>query len=118
MNAAADATIADGRILGCRNGSKGFISAVDHRHDDAVRPIVQRALDVVMPIRRHPRVVLTPHAAYYSLEGYIEMRTKAAREILRALTGEAVHNPVNLHCLINPRAAIPRLSPPQDQAGQ
>lgn len=58
-------------------------------------------------IRRHPRVVLTPHAAYYSVEGYTEMRTKAAHEIRRALTGEAVHNPVNLHCLTNPRCKVP-----------
>jgi phosphoglycerate dehydrogenase-like enzyme len=58
-------------------------------------------------IRNHPRMVLTPHAAYYSVEGYIEMRTKGAREILRALTGEAVHNPVNLYCLTNPRCRVP-----------
>jgi phosphoglycerate dehydrogenase-like enzyme len=64
-------------------------------------------------IRRHPRVVLTPHAAFYSAEGWIEMRTKGALEGRRLLLGEAVRNPVNLHCLVNPRAVIPRLSPPE-----
>jgi C-terminal binding protein len=64
-------------------------------------------------IRRHPRVVLTPHAAFYSAEGWIEMRTKGALEGKRLLLGEAVRNPVNLHCLVNPRAVIPRLSPPE-----
>jgi phosphoglycerate dehydrogenase-like enzyme len=64
-------------------------------------------------IRRHPRVVLTPHAAFYSAEGWIEMRTKGAQEGRRLLLGEAVRNPVNLHCLVNPRATIPRLSPPE-----
>jgi phosphoglycerate dehydrogenase-like enzyme len=64
-------------------------------------------------IRRHPRVVLTPHAAFYSAEGWIEMRTKGAQEGRRLLLGEAVRNPVNLHCLVNPRAVIPRVSPPE-----
>jgi D-3-phosphoglycerate dehydrogenase len=64
-------------------------------------------------LRQHPRVVLTPHAAYYSVEGYEEMRSKGAREARRMLLGEAVRNPVNLHCLVNPRAVIPRLSPPE-----
>jgi C-terminal binding protein len=64
-------------------------------------------------LRRHPRVVLTPHAAFYSAEGWVEMRTKGAQEGRRLLLGEPVRNPVNLHCLVNPRAAIPRLSPPE-----
>jgi phosphoglycerate dehydrogenase-like enzyme len=64
-------------------------------------------------VRLHPRVVLTPHAAFYSAEGWIEMRTKGALEGRRLLLGEAVRNPVNLHCLVNPRAVIPRLSPPE-----
>lgn len=59
-------------------------------------------------IRQHPRVVLTPHAAFYSVEAFEEMRTKAALEAKRLLTGEPVRNPVNLHCLVNPRAAVPR----------
>ncbi len=57
-------------------------------------------------IRKHPRVLLTPHAAYYSVEGAEEMRTKAAMEVRRALIGEPVMNPVNLHCLNNPRCVI------------
>jgi phosphoglycerate dehydrogenase-like enzyme len=64
-------------------------------------------------VRRHPRVVLTPHAAFYSAEGWVEMRTKGAREGRRLLLGEPVRNPVNLHCLVNPRAVTPRLSPPE-----
>lgn len=50
-------------------------------------------------LRRHPRVLLTPHTAYYSVEGFTEMRMKAAEEIKRMLTGEPVRNPVNLHLL-------------------
>jgi phosphoglycerate dehydrogenase-like enzyme len=62
-------------------------------------------------LRRHPRVVLTPHAAFYSVEGFREMRTKAAQEVRRLLLGEPVRNPVNLHCLTDPRAALPQPLP-------
>lgn len=62
-------------------------------------------------LRRHPRVLLTPHTAFYSAEGFIEMRTKAAQEIHRILTGEEVRNPVNLHLLDKPRAKVPSRDP-------
>jgi phosphoglycerate dehydrogenase-like enzyme len=62
-------------------------------------------------LRRHPRGVLTPHAAFYSVEGFQEMRTKGAEEARRILLGEPVRNPVNLHCLIAPRAVLPAVLP-------
>jgi phosphoglycerate dehydrogenase-like enzyme len=72
------------------------------------------ALDVVErepldddAIRRHPRVLLTPHAAFYSTEGFTEMRTKGAEEALRLICGEPVRNPVNRHLLVNPRGVLP-----------
>lgn len=58
-------------------------------------------------IRQHPRVVLTPHSAYYSVEGFLEMRTKGAQEGRRLVLGEPVRNPVNLQLLVNARARIP-----------
>lgn len=73
------------------------------------------ALDVVEreplddeALRRHPRVLLTPHIAFYSVEGFNEMRTKGAIEARRIIQGEPVRNPVNLDLLTNPRAAVPR----------
>ena len=64
------------------------------------------ALDVVEEepltderLRRHDRVVLTPHAAFYSVEGFQEMRTKGAIEARRILTGEPVRNAVNAEWL-------------------
>jgi phosphoglycerate dehydrogenase-like enzyme len=57
---------------------------------------------------RHPRVLLTPHVAFYSVEGFNEMRSKGAQEARRVLEGERVRNPVNLHCLVGPRAALPK----------
>jgi C-terminal binding protein len=58
-------------------------------------------------IRVHPRVLLTPHSAFYSVEGFEEMRTKGAREARRVVLGETVRNPVNLHCLVSPRTPVP-----------
>lgn len=46
-------------------------------------------------LRSHPRVLFSPHAAYYSVEGYWEMRSKGAQEALRGLTGKPLWNPVN-----------------------
>jgi C-terminal binding protein len=47
-------------------------------------------------LRRHPGVLLTPHTAFYSVEGYAELRTKTAQEIRRFLLGEPPRNPVNV----------------------
>jgi D-3-phosphoglycerate dehydrogenase len=63
-------------------------------------------------LRRHPRVTLTPHTAFYSVESFVEMRTKGAEEIRRMLLGEPVLNPVNRQFLANPRAALPPLQVP------
>src|SRR5262249_9414143 len=46
-------------------------------------------------LRNHPRVILTPHSAFYSVEGYVELRTKTALEVRRILLGEKPRNPVN-----------------------
>jgi C-terminal binding protein len=59
-------------------------------------------------IRKHPRVLLTPHSGYYSVEGFREMRTKGAQEARRIIRGEAVRNPVNMDCLVNPRCVLER----------
>jgi phosphoglycerate dehydrogenase-like enzyme len=58
-------------------------------------------------LRRHPRVLLTPHAAFYSAEGFVEMRTKGAQECRRLVTGEAVRNCVNLDLVQTPRFVPP-----------
>ncbi len=75
--------------------------------------VAYAALDVVETeplsderLRKHPRIVLTPHTAFYSIEGYQEMRSKGAEEARRIVTGEAVRNPVNLHALKGPARAV------------
>lgn len=43
----------------------------------------------------HHRVILTPHSAFYTEEGFEEMRRKAALEVRRGILGEPVRNRVN-----------------------
>ncbi len=86
-----------------------LLDSLDHGH------VAYAALDVLErePIdderlRQHKRVLLTPHAAFYSVEGFAEMRTKGAEEARRLIQGEPVRNPVNLPYLTNARAVLPK----------
>jgi C-terminal binding protein len=58
-------------------------------------------------LKGHPRVILTPHSAFYSVEGFIELRTKAAEEVRRVLLGEPPRNLVNRSTLVGPRLKLP-----------
>jgi C-terminal binding protein len=89
-----------------------LLAALDSGH------ITAAGLDVVERepldderLRQHARVVLTPHAAFYSVEGFGEMRTKGAQEARRLVLGEPVRNPVNKHLLSHARAILPAEMP-------
>lgn len=47
------------------------------------------------PLRQAPNVILTPHLAFYSRDSVVELQTKAAEEVARALRGEPPRSPVN-----------------------
>jgi D-3-phosphoglycerate dehydrogenase len=51
------------------------------------------------PLRQAPNIILTPHLAFYSRESVIELQTKAAEEVARALKGERPRSPVNREVL-------------------
>jgi D-3-phosphoglycerate dehydrogenase / 2-oxoglutarate reductase len=51
--------------------------------------------DLGWRLARHPRVVATPHAAWYSEEAFHTLKTEVAREALRVLQGEPPRSPVN-----------------------
>jgi D-3-phosphoglycerate dehydrogenase len=55
------------------------------------------------PILKLGNIVVTPHAAFYSVESLAELRTKAALEALRFLKDGKPRNPVNLQYLKAPR---------------
>ena len=44
---------------------------------------------------QHPKVILSPHAAWYSEESIVELKTEVAREAVRVMSGEAPRSPVN-----------------------
>jgi D-3-phosphoglycerate dehydrogenase len=82
-----------------------LVNALDSGH------IAAAGLDVVESeplenerLRQHPNVLLTPHTAFYSVEGYTELRTKTAEEVRRILLGEPPRNPVNV--ITQPRCLI------------
>ncbi|GHV14494.1 hypothetical protein AGMMS49938_10710 [Fibrobacterales bacterium] len=52
------------------------------------------------------RVILTPHAAYYSVEGEREIREKAAKQMLNAVNGIPLRNCVNKEFLRNERSPV------------
>jgi D-3-phosphoglycerate dehydrogenase len=47
------------------------------------------------PLRRHPRAIITPHMAFYSVEAQMELRRRVADEVARAIRGEPPRCPVN-----------------------
>ena len=51
------------------------------------------------PLRHAPNLILTPHLAFYSRESVVELQTKAAEEVARALKGEPPRSPVNREIL-------------------
>ncbi|HLC41370.1 MAG TPA: C-terminal binding protein [Methylomirabilota bacterium] len=51
------------------------------------------------PLLKAPHAILTPHLAFYSRESVVELQTKAADEVARALKGEPPRSPVNREVL-------------------
>ena len=47
------------------------------------------------PLFGRDNVILTPHMSFYSEESLIDLQIKAAEEVVRVITGQALHNPVN-----------------------
>ena len=95
------------------NTARGKIISIDSLYKAVKENIVKAAgLDVLEhepPDYKHPliaawskqeewikdRLVITPHAAFYNKESYIEMRQKAALEAKRVLEGQRPYNRVN-----------------------
>ena len=46
------------------------------------------------PLRTHPRAIVTPHMAFYSIESTRELQQRVADEVVAALRGEPARSPV------------------------
>jgi D-3-phosphoglycerate dehydrogenase len=103
MNAAAFARMKKGAFL--MNTARGplvdetaLVAALDSGH------LAGAALDVVTveplatdsPLLRRDNVILTPHTAFYSVEGLEELQTKCASDVARVLSGEKPIYPVKM----------------------
>jgi C-terminal binding protein len=84
---AIPAAIASGHLAGAG------IDVLPVEPPPADHPLLAAWRDVTHPC--HDRVILTPHSAFYSEEGILDMRTKGAEECRRALLGEPLRNVVN-----------------------
>lgn len=51
-------------------------------------------LPATHPARNHPKVVLTPHVGYFSMESVVAAKERSVGEIIRVLSGHAPLNPV------------------------
>ncbi len=78
--------------------SAALLAALD---DGRVRAAGLDVLEVEPPdevgrrLAAHERVVVTPHAAWYSEESFVNLKSEVAREALRVLAGEPPRSPVN-----------------------
>jgi phosphoglycerate dehydrogenase-like enzyme len=100
INASSIARMRPGSIL--INTARGpcidetaLLNALDSGHiSSAGLDVVEREPLENLRLRDHPRVLFTPHSAFYSVEGFVELRTKTAEEVRRILLGEKPRNSV------------------------
>jgi len=59
------------------------------------------------PLRTLPRVLLTPHAAWYSEEAEPELRRRAARTIVQALRESGLQRSSTRRCGVKPTTPLP-----------
>ncbi len=69
------------------------IDVLDGEPPAADHPLLVAWRDPAHPA--HERLIINPHAAFYSVEGLLDMRTKGTEACRRALAGEPVRNVVN-----------------------
>jgi D-3-phosphoglycerate dehydrogenase/C-terminal binding protein len=85
--AAIPDAIASGRLAGAA------IDVLEHEPPSGDEPLLRAWRNPEHPA--HYRVLINPHAAFYSEEGLVDMRVKGAQACRRALQGEPLRNVVN-----------------------
>lgn len=80
--------------------------------DLAEEPAKQRHWEPRNPLFGLENVLITPHAAYYSVESMQRVRSFAAQEVLRVLRGQPPLSPVNQIIMSPPDVTLPSTSPP------
>src|SRR5262249_19575757 len=89
VDTAANApAIASGQLAGAA------LDVLPHEPPPADDPLIAAWRDPAHPA--HHRLIINPHSAFYTEQGFFDMRTKGAAAVRRALTGQPLRNVVNL----------------------
>src|SRR6267154_2595106 len=79
---------------------EALVEALDQgRLAGAALDVLSQEPPFTSPLMGRDNVILTPHMSFYSAESLIDLQSKAAEEVVRVLTGEAPHNPLNPEAL-------------------
>ena len=81
------AAIAKGKLAGAA------LDVLPHEPPPSDDPLVTAWRDPDHPA--HHRLIVNPHSAFYTEQGFMDMRTKGATAVRRALTGQPLRNVVN-----------------------
>jgi D-3-phosphoglycerate dehydrogenase / 2-oxoglutarate reductase len=106
----------------CRGGLIDELALVRALQDGALAGAAldvfeQEPLSVESPLREAPRLLLTPHAAWFSPQALLELPMHAAENVIRFLSGEPVASVVNAAELAE-RAGSDGSTPRSDGAAQ
>jgi C-terminal binding protein len=82
------AALASGRLAGAG------IDVLEHEPPPEDDPLLVSWRDPSHPA--HHRLIINPHAAFYSEQGFMDMRVKGSEACRRALLGEPIPNVVNM----------------------
>jgi lactate dehydrogenase-like 2-hydroxyacid dehydrogenase len=84
---AIPAAIASGQLAGA------VLDVLPHEPPPLDDPLITAWRDPNHPA--HHRLIVNPHSAFYTEQGFLDMRTKGATAVRRALTGQPLRNVVN-----------------------
>jgi len=97
INTARGGIVDEGALLDALDAGQLAMAALD---------VLEREPIEDARLRDHPRVIITPHSAFYSTEAGPELRRKTAEEAKRIILGKPVLNPVNKDWLKQPRTPV------------